>query len=108
MSPHSPPQVTPQPPQDPEEVTDGQVRSISTSTLVLLSSTVDRMVDVSPRREGGSQGWWDAWLRLLGFVVEPFRAAPTGQSLLGGGEGGRNAAQSALQLPGLARLLLCG
>lgn len=85
MCPHSPPQVTPQSPQDPEEVTDGQVRSISTSTLFLLSSTVDRMVDVSPRREGGTRGSWDAWLRLLGFVVEPFRAAPTGRSLLVGG-----------------------
>ncbi|KAM6454656.1 maestro heat-like repeat-containing protein family member 1 isoform 3-T3 [Liasis olivaceus] len=41
---------------DPEEVTDGQVRSISTSTLFLLSSTVDRMVDV-------------LWPSLLGFVT---------------------------------------
>ncbi|KAM3839577.1 maestro heat-like repeat-containing protein family member 1 isoform 4-T5 [Vipera latastei] len=49
-------QVTPQSPQDPEEVTDGQVRSISTSTLFLLSSTVDRMVDV-------------LWPSLLGFVT---------------------------------------
>ncbi|XP_039177275.1 maestro heat-like repeat-containing protein family member 1 isoform X3 [Crotalus tigris] len=49
-------QVTPQPPQDPEEVTDGQVRSISISTLFLLSSTVDRMVDV-------------LWPSLLGFVT---------------------------------------
>ncbi|KAL7990216.1 hypothetical protein Chor_010570 [Crotalus horridus] len=56
MSPHSPPQVTPQPPQDPEEVTDSQVQSISANTLFLLSSTVDRMVDV-------------LWPSLLGFVT---------------------------------------
>uniref|UniRef100_A0A8C6V9S0 Maestro heat like repeat family member 1 n=1 Tax=Naja naja TaxID=35670 RepID=A0A8C6V9S0_NAJNA len=50
------PQATPQPPLDPEEVTDSQVRSISANTLFLLSSTVDRMVDV-------------LWPSLLGFVT---------------------------------------
>uniref|UniRef100_A0A8C6VAA1 Maestro heat like repeat family member 1 n=1 Tax=Naja naja TaxID=35670 RepID=A0A8C6VAA1_NAJNA len=45
-----------QPPLDPEEVTDSQVRSISANTLFLLSSTVDRMVDV-------------LWPSLLGFVT---------------------------------------
>ncbi|XP_034275891.1 maestro heat-like repeat-containing protein family member 1 isoform X1 [Pantherophis guttatus] len=49
-------QVSPQPPLEPEEVTDSQVRSISASTLFLLSSTVDRMVDV-------------LWPSLLGFVT---------------------------------------
>uniref|UniRef100_A0A8C6V8B5 Maestro heat like repeat family member 1 n=1 Tax=Naja naja TaxID=35670 RepID=A0A8C6V8B5_NAJNA len=48
--------ATPQPPLDPEEVTDSQVRSISANTLFLLSSTVDRMVDV-------------LWPSLLGFVT---------------------------------------
>ncbi|XP_013930774.1 PREDICTED: maestro heat-like repeat-containing protein family member 1 [Thamnophis sirtalis] len=49
-------QGPPQPPLEPEEVTDSQVRSISASTLFLLSSTVDRMVDV-------------LWPSLLGFVT---------------------------------------
>ncbi|XP_063155850.1 maestro heat-like repeat-containing protein family member 1 isoform X1 [Candoia aspera] len=49
-------QVPQQHPLDPEEVTDSQLRSISTSTLFLLSSTVDRMVDV-------------LWPSLLAFVI---------------------------------------
>ncbi|XP_070604565.1 LOW QUALITY PROTEIN: maestro heat-like repeat-containing protein family member 1 [Erythrolamprus reginae] len=49
-------QAAPQSPLEQEDVTDSQVRSISASTLFLLSSTVDRMMDV-------------LWPSLLGFVT---------------------------------------